>query len=181
MVLLLGSCAHGRGTPPSGETIDLDVNDVDVDAALIAVATRARINVFLDPDVRGRVNVHVRSTPWRDALAIIAKQLHLRVEELEVAGAMHASVWITSASSPSAPQTRFTGHPIDVHFDDMPIRAAVNTIADAAHVPIAVDDDIQQAVTMHSRGPWDLALYHLAQKSELRVVREGNAFRITRR
>ena len=82
---------------------------------------------------------------------------------------------------PPAPQKDFSGDPIEVSFDDTPIRSAAQTLSQVAKVNISVDGDVQASVTLRLRNiPWDLALYHLAQKYALRVVRDGNDIRIVR-
>lgn len=163
--------------------LDLELVDAELTDALVAVAGRAGINIFADADIdeAGRVTISTQSTPWNEVLAKIAADHRLRIEELDVRGADHKALWISRQSSPPAPVTQFTGDRITARFDDTPIRDVAKTIADFARTSIAVDDDVQANITLHLRLPWDLALYHLAQKYELRIVRSDRGIRISRR
>jgi type II secretory pathway component HofQ len=184
--LTLAACAHGNApaTSPSNddEPIDIELNGVEMHDALAAIAMKARINVFSDPDITDNVTLRAQRTPWRDVLAKLANEHGLRIESLVVKGIPRPSMWITRQSSPAAPTTEFTGSPIDDKFIDIPIRDAAARLSVAAKIPIVVDDDVQASVEMYMRNtPWDLALYHMAQKYQLRVVRTANELRITRR
>lgn len=54
--------------------------------------------------------------------------------------------------------------------------------AQIARIDVVVDDGVDTSVTLRMRNiPWDLALYHLAQKYELRIVRGPDGFTIARR
>ena len=78
--------------------------------------------------------------------------------------------------------TELTGAPIDVSFEETPIRTVAKTLSDFAGVSIVVDDDVQVNVTQRSRQvPWDVVLDHVLRKYELRAVRNGNEIRITTR
>jgi type II secretory pathway component HofQ len=194
-LVLLGACARGEdkaatARPPTGpnagsvgtEQIDLDLTDVDLIEAVRTVAMSARVNVFADPDISGRVSISVRSRRWDEVLAQIAKDHGLRVEPLDVRGSERKSLWITKESSPPAPRTEFRGEPIEVSFDETPVREAARTLASFAKTSIVVDDDVGTGVTLRLRSvPWDLALYHLAQKYELRIVPGDSEIRISRR
>jgi type II secretory pathway component HofQ len=172
-------------TSAGREKIDLELNDIDIYDALRALANKARISLFLDPDLTGTVTINVRSTPWDEVLAMIATDHALRVERLRVkTAAQRAALNISKESSPASPVSPgkdYTGEPIEMRFDDTPIRSAAKTFSDFAKVHIVVDDDVQASVTLHLRNiPWDLALDHLAQKYVLRIVRSGNQIRIAR-
>ena len=125
------------------------------------------------------MSVHGASA--EDVLAKIASEHKLRVEKLDVRGVDSAAYWVSLESSAPAPVTSFTGERIIARFDETPIREAAKTLADFAKTNIVVDDEVQANITLHLRLPWDLALYHLAQKYELRIVRADHEIRITRR
>jgi type II secretory pathway component GspD/PulD (secretin) len=169
-------------SPPSaadGETIDLDLIDVELTDALATLAGKASINLFAGPELAAdRVSLSLHAVQWRDALARIAADHQLRVETLDVRGVDRPVFWISKQSSSGAPVTSFSGQQITARFDDAPIREVTQALAEVAHTPITVDDDVQVTVTLHLRLPWDLALYHLAQKYNLRIVQENGAVRI---
>lgn len=119
--------------------------------------------------------------PWGQSLAKIANDHQLRVEPLSVRGGARPCFWVTRRSSPPAPQTEFAGAPVAVRFDETPIRSAVATLAEAGKTQIVVDDGVEADVTLHLRQiPWDLALYHLAQKYGLRIVRGADVIHVAR-
>src|SRR5690606_30934784 len=102
-------------------------------------------------------------------------------ERLEVAAVDRPSFWVSRRSNPPAPVTTFSGERIVARFDELPIRDAARALADVAKTSIVVDDGVQASITLHMRLPWDLALYHLAQKYELRIVRTDREIRISDR
>jgi type II secretory pathway component GspD/PulD (secretin) len=176
------SVKQGNATPlVASENIDLELKDAEVTDALRALSGSAHINIFADPAVNsaGPIDIHVHSQPWEQVLTQMAFDHKLRVENLDVLGAENASLWISKLSSPPAPVTSFRGDRIIARFDETQIRDAAKTLADVAKTKIVVDDDVQLTVTLHMRLPWDLALYHLAQKYSLRVVRAENEIRIS--
>jgi type II secretory pathway component HofQ len=191
-----GACGH-RGTEAvsaptpkptetlavTDETVDLELKEAELIDALRTLGGTARINMFADSDLAnaGHVTLSVHSVPWEEVLTKIASDHQLRVEKLEVRGVDRPSFWISKQSSSPAPVTTFSGERIVARFDEMPIRDAAKTLADFAKTNIVVDDGVQANITLHMRLPWDLALYHLAQKYDLRIVRSNNGFRITRR
>lgn len=169
--------------PLTAETVDLELNDAELIDAVRTLGGTARINIFADSDLvdAGHVTLIVKSAPWEEVLAKIATDHQLRVEKLEVRGVDRPSFWISKQSSPPAPVTTFSGERFIARFDEVPIRDAAKTLANFAKTSIVVDDGIQANITLHMRLPWDLALYHLAQKYDLRIVRSDSGFRISRR
>lgn len=77
--------------------------------------------------------------------------------------------------------TSFAGERSTARFDETPIRDVAKVLADFAKTDIIVDDGVQAHITLHLRLPCDLALYHLAQKYDLRVVRTDGVIRISGR
>jgi type II secretory pathway component HofQ len=187
-VLVLCACSHSKAPEPTPaaearvaqDVIELDLVDVELYEALRTLSMKAQFNLFLDPDLTGKVTYKSRA-PWEEALAKIASDHQLRVEPLNVRGATRPSFWVTRESSPPAPQTEFTGEKIVANLDETPVRDAAKTLAEVAKIPITVDPGVDAQVTLHMRLPWDLALYHLAQKYKLRIVRTGNSIRIASR
>jgi type II secretory pathway component HofQ len=189
LLALAGACASGNATrvahaqPGDREPrVDLELADAELTDALVELAGDAHINLFADPHVNdaGRVTLRVHAARWEDVLAKLASEHQLRVEQLEVRGVDRRSFWISQQSSPPAPVTTFTGERITARFDDAPIREVAAALSSVAKTDIVVDNDVQAAVTLHMRLPWDLALYHLAQKYDLRIVRGDAEIRISR-
>jgi type IV pilus assembly protein PilQ len=56
-----------------GETISLDLKDADIKDVLRTFGKLARINIAIDPDVRGSVTVRLHDVPWDQALEIILR------------------------------------------------------------------------------------------------------------
>lgn len=156
--------------------IDLELTNVPTADALRALAEKAHINLdAAGAHLAGTVTINVRATPWNEALAMIANEHGLRVTMTS------SAVFVSDASAPPPQAQSFTGAPIEASFDDTPIKAAVQTIANLAHTKITVDDDVNVAVTLHLRGvPWDFALDHLVRKYGLQLIRDGGGLRITK-
>jgi len=180
------ACRHGDRAPANRpvaatkQKIDLELNNIPIHDALGALAKTAQINLSVDPDVAGSVTISVRETAWDQVLDTIAREHALRVTPIDVGG--RTVFRIANAASEPSPSTRFTGAPIDVSFNDAPIRAFAKTLSDFAGVAIVVDDDVQVNVTQFSRQvPWDFVLDHVLRKYKLRAIRNGNEIRITKR
>lgn len=182
-----GSTTHGAGAvqqhqvASQAETkIDLELDNAGLTDALRLLAGEAQINIFADPhlDDAGRVSLAAHAAPWREVLDKIVADHQLRVEQLTVRGVDRPSFWISRQSSPPAPVTRFTGERITAKFDDTPIRDVAKALSTVAKTTIVVDDNVDANITLHLRLPWDLALYHLAQKYDLRIVPGEGAIRI---
>ncbi|MBF5040880.1 hypothetical protein FGE12_00645 [Aggregicoccus sp. 17bor-14] len=153
----------------------------DIYEAFRALAQQARISLFLDPDIEGRVTWSAHAVPWPDALAALAQVHRLRVERLTVHGVAAPCFWVSRTSSPPAPQTEFTGTRVSLRFDDTPIREAVRQLAEAAKTPIVVDEGVPDVpITLHLWLPWDLGLAHLAQKYALHLVRTNGTIHVAR-
>jgi type II secretory pathway component GspD/PulD (secretin) len=54
-----------------GEPISLDLKDADLRDVLLTFSKLARLNVVIDPDVRGSVTVRLENVPWDQALEVI--------------------------------------------------------------------------------------------------------------
>lgn len=55
----------------SGEPISLDLKDADLKDVLRTFAELERINIAIDPEVRGSVTVRLENVPWDQALEVI--------------------------------------------------------------------------------------------------------------
>ena len=66
-----------RSVPPvagslsAGETISLDLKDADLRDVLRTFANLARLNIAIDPEVKGSVTVQLNDVPWDQALDVI--------------------------------------------------------------------------------------------------------------
>ena len=56
-----------------GEPISLDLKDADLRDVLLTFSKLARLNMVIDPDVRGSVTVRLENVPWDQALEVILK------------------------------------------------------------------------------------------------------------
>lgn len=192
--MLAFACGPGSETPAaeaihqhqvsskSEATVDLELNGAELTDALGMLAQQAQINLFADShlDEAGRVTLTVHSQPWRSVLDRIAADHQLRIEQLRVRGPGRPAFWISRQSTPPAPRTSFVGDVITARFDDTPIRDVAKALSSVAKTNIVVDDAVDAKITLHMRLPWDLALYHLAQKYDLRIVQGEDQLRITR-
>jgi type IV pilus assembly protein PilQ len=68
-VVVIGeSAARFRGEP-----ISLDLKDADLVDVCLSFSKIARVNVVVDPGVRGSVTVRLRDVPWDQALELILR------------------------------------------------------------------------------------------------------------
>jgi type II secretory pathway component HofQ len=59
------------GSRFTGELISLDLKDADVKDVLRTFAKLARLNIAIDPEVKGSVTVRLHDVPWDQALDVI--------------------------------------------------------------------------------------------------------------
>lgn len=59
------------GSLSAGEPISLDLKDADLKDVLRTFAELARLNIVIDPEVKGSVTVRLRDVPWDKALDVI--------------------------------------------------------------------------------------------------------------
>ena len=57
----------------SGEPISLDLKDADLKDVLRTFAELTKVNIAIDPDVRGSVTVRLHDVPWDQALDVILR------------------------------------------------------------------------------------------------------------
>ena len=59
------------GSLSAGEPISLDLKDADLKDVLRTFAKLARLNIAIDPEVKGSVTVRLHDVPWDQALDVI--------------------------------------------------------------------------------------------------------------
>jgi type II secretory pathway component HofQ len=59
------------GSLAAGEPISLDLKDADLKDVLRTFAKLARLNIAIDPEVKGSVTVRLHDVPWDQALDVI--------------------------------------------------------------------------------------------------------------
>jgi type II secretory pathway component GspD/PulD (secretin) len=57
----------------TGEPISLDLKDADIRDVLLTFSKLTRLNMVIDPDVRGSVTVRLENVPWDQALDVILR------------------------------------------------------------------------------------------------------------
>ena len=60
-------------TLSAGEPISLDLKDADLRDVIRTFGALARLNVVVDPDVRGSVTIRLHDVPWDRALEVILR------------------------------------------------------------------------------------------------------------
>jgi type II secretory pathway component HofQ len=63
--------ADSRGSRFIGEPISFDLKDADLKDVLRTFAELEKINIAIDPEVRGSVTVRLENVPWDQALEVI--------------------------------------------------------------------------------------------------------------
>lgn len=67
----LGAPQEVAGSRFSGEPISLDLKDADLKDVLRTFAKLARLNIAIDPEVKGSVTVRLHDVSWDQALDVI--------------------------------------------------------------------------------------------------------------
>ncbi len=66
--------APGRsGAGYAGEPISLDLKDADLKDVLRTFAELTKLNIAIDPDVKGSVTLRLHDVPWDQALDVILR------------------------------------------------------------------------------------------------------------
>lgn len=65
------AASGSRGSRFIGEPISLDLKDADLKDVLRTFAELEKINIAIDPEVRGSVTVRLENVPWDQALEVI--------------------------------------------------------------------------------------------------------------
>lgn len=60
-----------RGSRFNGEPISLDLKDADLKDVLRTFAELEKINIAIDPEIRGSVTIRLENVPWDQALEVI--------------------------------------------------------------------------------------------------------------
>ncbi len=77
---------------------------------------------------------------------------------------------------------RYTGAPITLEFQDMPVRAVLDVLADFTHQNIVADDSVTGNISLRLNAvPWDQALAMILKMRGLNAVQEGNVLMISSR
>lgn len=69
----IGGVRMPRKPLAPGDRISLDLKDADIRDVIRTFAELARINVVIDPEVRGSVTVRLHGVRWEDALDVILR------------------------------------------------------------------------------------------------------------
>ncbi|MCK4351653.1 MAG: type IV pilus secretin PilQ, partial [Candidatus Krumholzibacteria bacterium] len=70
---LRGAPAGGGGLGMGSRKITLDAQGADIKTVLHSISEFAGINIVCGPDVEGEVIVHIKDSPWEEALDILLK------------------------------------------------------------------------------------------------------------
>jgi type IV pilus secretin PilQ/predicted competence protein len=68
-----GAAAGGGGLGMGSRKITLDAQGADIKTVLRSISDFAGINIVSGPDVEGEVYVHIKDSPWEEALDILLK------------------------------------------------------------------------------------------------------------
>ena len=69
---------HAKEEPKyTGFPINLNLKDADVRTVLHLIAEETRLNILIDDDVKGTIDVRMVNVPWDQALDIIVKSQDL--------------------------------------------------------------------------------------------------------
>jgi type II secretory pathway component HofQ len=70
---ILKTAPGTSGARYAGEPISLDLKDADLKDVLRTFAELTKLNIAIDPDVKGSVTLRLHEVPWDQALDVILK------------------------------------------------------------------------------------------------------------
>jgi len=68
-----GAPASGGGIPVSSKRLTIDAQGADIKTVLRTISDFAGVNIVAGSDVEGEVYIHVKDSPWQEALDVILK------------------------------------------------------------------------------------------------------------
>ncbi len=75
--------AHAQGAAADGVLITLDADSSNVNSILQILAERSKLNIVTTPDVqRQRISIHLKNTPFEEALNIVVRAAGLGYERI---------------------------------------------------------------------------------------------------
>ncbi|MBI4586786.1 MAG: hypothetical protein HY717_22455 [Planctomycetes bacterium] len=127
--------------------IDLDFQDRDLHEVLEMIGRKTGVKLGADPEIREKVTLRLEKIPWRDALAILARQVRCQVIE--------ESDRLFRLTRPLL---------ISMEFQDADLKDVLRLIAKEAGANIVIPGDLQGKVSLRlEKVPWKEALDTVAK------------------
>ena len=122
--------------------INLDVKDKDLAEVLRFISRRVGVNIIPDPEIKEKVTIELDRVEWRKALAVIARQAHCKVIDVD-----ERLIRLTQPPS------------ISMEFQDADIKVVLELLAKQAGANILIASDVKGKVSLSLREvPWQEAL-----------------------
>lgn len=139
--------------PGWAQDVDLELQDMPLQAALDVVATQANQVLVADPRVEATATLSLRATPWREAVDAIAAATGCQVEQHEG--------WLRLHRPPR----------VSYRCADADVRRVLLDLAEAAGRSLVVAPDATGRVSLELDDvPYDEALARAVEAAELRLL-----------
>lgn len=166
-----GASKHdGAGVP---QTISVNFKDAQLFEILRLFADVTRLNVVVQPGVRGTVTLSAHDRP---ATEVLEKALAPYGYMLRIDGNV---AWIGRPDAAPAKWTRPSGEPIDLDFKDAPLADVLRQVAAHGGGRVVVGEGVAGRVTLRlSAVPWQQALDLIATANGLLWERQGDVITV---
>lgn len=166
---LCASPLRAQQTPPQGSEdiqteaegdrasrLTLRLKDRDLREVVAQIARKANVNIVMDQKIEEAVTVDLQDVPWRQALELVAEQVHCIVHELQ-GGVLRVE---------KPPHVYFA-------FENTDIQKVIDTIAKIAGANIVVSPQVKGNITLRLKDvPWRDALDSAVKTLGFVVVEE---------
>lgn len=161
---------EGAGVP---QTISVAFKDAQLFEVLRLFADVTRLNVVVQPGIRGKVTLSAHERP---ATEVLEKALAPYGYSLRIDGNV---AWIGTPDAAPAKWTRPSGEPIDLDFRDVPLADVLRQVAAHGGAPVVIAEGVAGRVTLRlSAVPWQQALDLIANVNGLVWERQGDVITV---
>jgi len=167
------------GNANDREPMNFNFENADLKDVLLTVAKKTKMNILVDPGVKGKVTCQLKQIPWDKGLKKILKtnglDMYINGNILRIFKADPANQkWIKAAS-----QKKYSGEPIALNLKDAPLPNVLKTIAKRANKKILMPVSIKGNVNLQLENvPWDQAMDVILQINGLEMEVQENLIKV---
>jgi len=150
----------------------LDFKNTDIRDVLRAMGIQYKVNLDLQPEVQGKINLYLTEVPLRNAIDFIIKRNNFSYS------VDNNIVRVFKAEAPPAPPPpkppmnfKLRNGLVDLDIKDVPVRDAARLFIDSANINVVVESQAEKKVTG--------VLKQMAPEKAIRVLFESNGLSVT--
>jgi type II secretory pathway component HofQ len=167
------------GSASDREKMNLNFKNANLVDVLEIVAKITKMNIVVDPGVKGIVTCNLKQVPWDKALKKILEpnglDMSIKGNVLRIFKAIPANQkWKKSVT-----QKKYSGEPMDLSFKYVELSNVLKIIAKRANKKILMPVGIKGNVDCHlEKVPWDQAMDLILQLNGLEMKVEGDLIKV---